>query len=532
MMGNELLFRAEDFAPREIARFFVETAADRAIIEQLKGRSSIVLQGSRGVGKSFLLKMAQYELDASFDSDSVLPVYLVFNKAGLLQSSDANQFKHWMLAKICNRIIRAAKQHGLIAAGSSVLSSLGSGADDEARGTRLEMLETAFEDSWRNAGSAVAVSEPIDPQDVKDSVEDLCSGVSLRRIVLLVDEAAHIFIPQQQRDFFTLMRDLRSPFLSVKAAVYPGVTAYGDSFQLTHDATMLSVDRQIFDEHYVPSMAEIVIKQAPELSEPIRRQGEVFAAIAFSASGNPRLLLKTLARSLPLTSTSASKTLREYYREAIWSEHSALGDRYSGHRQLVDWGRDFLERQVIPEQHRKNQQATETQLAIWVHRDVPASVKEALRLLCYSGILQEGGSGLRSTRSGTGQRYYLNCGCAVAIDGDPISYATRLRQTVSIKRWTEFGANNPVYRDIEGLDPETLSGAGSEVLDRLLTNSIETLDLTDFQKAKLRELDFRTVGSVLAATEQDFQTAKWVGPTRSRQMINAATAAVLEYLSG
>jgi hypothetical protein len=405
--AQDLFYRTEDIALDDIQSFFVETEADRRLVDACKGRASVVLQGSRGVGKSFILRVAQAELEKAFDADGVLPVYVTFNKAGLLQTADPLQFQRWMMAKLCSRIMRAVRQRGLVPQETSILPTLTpSGASASTVQAMLLDIERKFEDSWKQPGQQVDASDTLDPQLLKDAIEDLCAETKLRRVVLLVDEAAHVFIPDQQRHFFTLMRDLRSPYISVKAAVYPGVTSFGDSFQMSHDATLLSVDRDILDDGFVAAMREIVLKQDPELATQIRRYGEVFDALSFASTGNPRILLKTLARATPLNTQNAQRSIREYYRESIWAEHSALADRYIGHAALIDWGREFIEAHVIGELHDRNTRADgDASIALWIHRDAPASVKEALRLLCYSGILQEAGSGLRATRSGTGSRY-------------------------------------------------------------------------------------------------------------------------------
>lgn len=534
--AHELIFRTEDLSLDEVREYFVETTADRKLVNACKTKASVVLQGSRGVGKSFILKVAQAEMEDDFTRSGVLPVYVTFNKAGLIQSSDVDKFQHWMMAKICNRILRAARQRGIIEDGASALSGLAgaAGRDPEAVETRLAGLENAYEESWRSPGSAVEATG-IEPQRLIDVLEDLCESTRLRRVVLLVDEAAHVFIPEQQRQFFTLMRDLRSPYLSVKAAIYPGVTSFGDSFQMSHDATLHSVDRDILDPAYVSAMREIVQKQDPSLTPNIARQGEVFDALAFAATGNPRILLKTLSMSLPLNSNNAQRTVREYFRETIWSEHSALGDRYEGHRTLIDWGREFIENSVLPSLEDRNErnQDGDQSIALWIHRDAPAAVQEALRLLCYSGILQMGGTGLRATRSGTGSRYIVNVGCALSQSGsDLASHATKLRLNASIKRMVEFGANHSLYRGLDGFNLLALEDAEGSVLESQLQRPIADLDLTDFLRGKLNDLGFLTVGEVLNAEEGDFRTAYMVGPARSRQMMNAATTAVLEYISG
>ncbi|MFJ9211055.1 hypothetical protein [Streptomyces sp. NPDC102264] len=534
MSTNELHFRTEDLTLEDVGKYFVETDFDRQTIESLKSRKTVVLQGARGVGKSFLLKVAQKELNEDFIESKTLAVYVTFNKAGLLQTSDAARFKHWMLAKVCDRIIREARKQGLLQSQSSIFAMLSNGQSDEATASQLETLWKSLEDAWKSDSAPVEANSVIDPEMIKDAVEDLCDQAGVSRIVLLIDEAAHVFIPEQQRQFFTVMRDLRSPYLSVKAAVYPGVTYFGDSFQLSHDAELINVNRSILDPTYLSSMREIVTRQAPELETSISRHGAVFDALAFASSGNPRTLLKTVSATSPLTTNNAQRVMREYYRDTIWSEHTSLGERYIGHRDVIDWGRDFLQKHVIPMLRKKQRQTNESdkRIFLWIHRDAPAAVKEALRLLCYSGILHEAGSGLVATRGLTGTRYMLNVGTRTGPEADPVVTTNWLRGSISIKRMVEFGANHELYENIARLDVEKMDEERQEFVKSQLGRSVEDLDMTAFARGRLKQLGFDTVGKILAASEADFQQAKWIGPVRSRQMMNIATAAVMEYLSG
>jgi hypothetical protein len=534
-MSSELNFRTEDLTSDEIEKYFIETDADRHTIDTLKTKRTVVIQGARGVGKSFLLRVAQRELDDSFATEKILAVYATFNKAGLLKTADPDKFKHWMLAKICNRIIRSARKKGLIKSSSTIFSSLAHDDSDQATELRLQHLEQNLEDSWkRDDGDPIAdFDSQLDPQDITDAIEDMCHETGLRRIILLVDEAAHVFIPEQQRQFFTLMRDLRSPYLSIKAAVYPGVTYFGDSFQLSHDAELINVNRDILDPGYLESMRDMVIRQDPSLQSAIKRFDEAFDALAISASGNPRILLKTISSAAPFNTNNVQKVIREYYRDKIWSEHTDLGNRYTGHREVIDWGRNFITEIVIPhlDQSRKGDGA-DPRIFIWIHRDAPAAVKEALRLLCYSGILHEAGTGLVATRGYIGTRYMLNIGTRTGRQQNPISFTTSLRPTISIKRMVEYGANHESYTPIARLNVDELGDGSNELLSKQLKKSVDALDLTHFARSSLKNLGFDTVGKILAASENDFQQARGIGPVRSRQMMNVATTAVLEYLSG
>ena len=315
-----------------------------------------------------------------------------------------------MTAKICNRIIRTATFAGLALPGGSAVSAIRGGG--ETTPSEMERIEEIFEDAWRGDQSGAHDGYQVPgPELLRDAVEDLCQHAGLKRVTLFVDEAAHVFIPQQQRQFFTLMRDLRSPYLSVKAAVYPGATSFGESFQPTHDATVHSVDRIVTEHRYASTMRQLVLRQDDSLERSISQYGEVFDTLAYAATGNPRILLKTVARSLPFNRRNAQETIREYYREEIWAEHSSLSDRYPGHSALIDWGRRFIESQVLPGLYARNQgRSSETSSYLWIHREAPQAVREALRLLCYSGILQEGVSGIRATRNEVGSRYMVNLG--------------------------------------------------------------------------------------------------------------------------
>jgi len=96
----------------------------------------------------------------------------------------------------------------------------------------------------------------------------------------------------------------------------------------------------------------------------------------------------------------------------------------------------------------------------------------------------------------------------------------------------EFGSNHRLYRALDGFNLATLDDAQGSVLALQLQRSVDELDLTQFLRNKLAELGFNTIGQVLNASESDFQSAYMVGQVRSRQMMNAAATAVLEYISG
>lgn len=535
---TELLFRTEDFTQDELANMFVETELDRKVVDALKARAPVVLVGSRGVGKSFLLKVAASELREDFEEDHVLPVYLSFVKSSLLATDDPAKLKAWMMSKIASAIVRSAKKFGLLEKPSAALTLLAGGRTSASVGTtKLESLVDKLESGWKDEHEAFDLSIVPSVEELKEAVSDLCDDLDIARIVVLVDEAAHIFVPEQQRTFFTLFRDLRSPRLNLKAAVYPGVTHYGDAFQPIHDAEFIVLDRDIWGVDYISNMKEMVERQAePRLLKTLRERGENFTILAYAASGNPRLLLKSITKSPALTSTEVNSAIREFYRDQIWSEHSQLASTYAGHRGLVDWGRKFIESTVLALLKLRNDVALssggKTALAFWVHRDAPKRAVQALRILQYTGVLKEHALGIKASRGEVGTRYVLNVGCVLAYESNPVQTGLAIVRASDPRRMIEFGGAHEAFHSLNFLSSDQESSSVSDALRRRLTRSVRELDLTEWQKDKLEELGLTKIRDVLSASDDKLQQAYYVGPTRARQMKNAAETSVLEYLSG
>lgn len=535
----EFLYRTEDMRREDLTRLFVATEQDRRIIDNLKLKVPTIVIGSRGVGKSFLLRMAEVELHDEFATNRVLPVYITFTRGTLIQTSNPDQFTKWMLARTCSAIVRKMQKVGLILPSTGVATLTGTSKASVASDmSSLESIAEQFENSWKNPGVHIATDDVPDVDAVKEAVEEICQEHELRCLALLFDEAAHILRPEQQRQFFTLFRDLRSPYITCNAAVYPGVTSYGDVFQPVHDATMMRIDRDVMSKTYISDMREIVEKQADStLARRITTNGQNFATLAYAAHGNPRLLLKTVALAPNMKTTEVNDVIRNYYRTEIWSEHTLLGEKYEGYRDLIDWGREFMETHVLPALKSKNddylKSDKKTTCFFWIHRNAPAAVKLALRLLSYTGIVCVHAEGMKATRKEIGSRYAANMGCLLALENAPTQAGFEVAQNLTIKRMTEFGSNHPAYGDLSSAMPDDIDEAlVNQALLEQLKKPVSALDITPWQRDKLISMELKTIGDVLRAPESKLQQAYYVGEVRSRQMKNAALAAVYEYLAG
>ena len=395
--------------------------------------------------------------------------------------------------------------------------------------------------STYRGSSTVPVDGLPDIEDVKEAIEAICKENLINRIYFFFDEAAHVFRPEQQRQFFSLFKDLRSPYITCNAAIYPGVTYFGDSFEPIHDCIYKIIERDIRDPEYLDYFKQIVLKQADKtLGQTIENQSDIFATLAFAGGGNPRMILKTIQDTGKFNSTNVDQVIKDFYRTKIWSEHTFLGDKYHGHKGLIDWGRDFIERVVIPtlqiyNDNRKSKGSNESSIYFWIHKDAPETVKEALRLLTYTGVIRKTDASIRATRAELGARFEVKYGCILSLFANPNGESKEFYQALSVKKYVEFGKSHVAYSGIS----ELASAIDNDDQFRLSVKSmlqkpINVLSmLSGWQISRLQNSGILTVEDLYNKSEDELIGQIYgVGPARARVIKNAVSAELLEYLSG
>jgi len=537
-MANFYL-RTESIKLDEILALSVLDKSDDEIIEALESPEPCLVEGSRGTGKSFLMRVSELKLEN--DSSKLLPVYISFNISSLINSSDPLQFYHWMLAKTLRALLNKLRKKGYTVSGFTAnLLSNDNNETSQTVDNQLKIIVKQFEKSYKH-NEVVDVDQLPDIEDVKEAIESICTDNDLSRIYFFFDEAAHVFRPEQQRQFFSLFKDLRSPYVTCNAAIYPGVTYFGDSFEPAHDCIYKRIDRDIRSKGYIPYFKRIVFNQADDsLKLAIEKQFSYFITIALASGGNPRVLLKSIQDLPKFNASSVNQLIKDFYRGQIWNEHTELGEKYKGHKLLIDWGRDFLEKSVIPaiqnyNETRQQNNIAESSIYFWIHKDSPETVKESLRLLNYTGIIRKIGSNIRATRSELGNRYEVKYGCIIALDGNPSNISKDFFSSLSIKKFPEFGKNHQSYESIRDLNIMIDDEDAFRVsLENMFNKPISVLTLlTEWQRQKLVDAGITTLRDLHDNTEVDLIEKIYnVGPVRSRIMKNAANAELLEYLSG
>ncbi|PGH21866.1 hypothetical protein RN96_01180 [Fusobacterium polymorphum] len=546
-----IIIRTEDIKLSEITKIYVETKSDRNIINNLKSNSQLLLIGSRGIGKTMLIKVAENELNSEYSTKKVLPVYLSFSKSMLVNNPfDNKNFQYWMYAKLLNEFRNAILEKGIITANSDPFKMLFK--HEKSKESNLDKFITVLENSWRNQkkiekteimeilGIDESNFKVVDDIDfIKEIIKNFCVKFSIEKVIFFFDEACHNFIPRQQREFFSMFRDLRSPYICCKAAVYPGISYYS-TLQLFHDVNSVVVERNINDENYINSMRDMVKCQIDDanLIKMLESQGQCFDSLIMCCDGNPRLLLKSIEQASEgfksFKKNNVSSTIKDFYRVQIWQEHTKLSSFYSGHKEMIDWGRIFIERDVLEETKNKNGKNVKKTIFFAIHKDAPESVKSSVRILEYSGIIRLHTEGTK-VRGEVYDRYQLNLGVVVASEGTTsvVERSKEIFDNLSIKIYTEYGKNSPAFNDInKSISLENASEDMFLVLNNILKKSLDTLDLTQHKKNVLKKIGIKTIEDILKSSEEDLQKADRIGPINSRKIYNVAYNAALEYISG
>ena len=535
---SEFYLRTESIKQTDILNLSVVNDADKIILNALKSNEPCLLEGSRGTGKSFLMRVAELELEA--EKSPCVTVFVPFNMSSLINTEDNLQFYHWMLAKTLKYLLNKLRKKGIVVSNltANLLSNDESNSDNEIQLSLKEIVKL-FEESYKG-NSPIDITALPDIEDVKEAIQVICEENLFDRVVFFFDEAAHVFRPEQQRQFFNLFKDLRSPYITCNAAIYPGVTHFGDSFELTHDCVYKKLERNITDSNYLQYFNDIVIKRSDEkLRLEIDKNRALFNTLALSSGGNPRMLLRTLHDINKFNTTNVNSVIKSFYRSQIWTEHTELGEKYNGHKGVIDWGRDFLEKTVIPrvEEYnnvRKEKGINESTIYFWIHKDSPEAVKESLRLLTYTGIIRKIDTSVRATRSELGSRFEIKYGCMVSLEANPHSESIEFYRNLTISKYPEFGKNHPSYSESNLILLSDDEQQYEKSLESLLSKSIDVLVLlTMWQREKLKEAGINTIEQLHNITEESLIEKIYnVGPTRARLMKNAAVAELLEYISG
>lgn len=526
--------RAEHLGKSRLLEWTATSEIDLATIAKLKGPGSKLLSGPRGSGKSTLLRCAYFGL---VDTESVLPAYINYSQSLALEPlfhSHANAlriFRQWLLLKIVFALRESAE-----------LKSLEVPEDfkklaESARNIiyELERGEEPFFDRMLSPTELVAI------------IEELLDTLHLGRCVLLMDDAAHAFSSEQQREFFEVFRQLKSRRLASKAAIYPGVTSYSHTFNVGHEAEVLEAWYRPDLPYFLPLMREIAEKRLPESMK--ERFGTNFSEyielLALASFGQPRgffimlaSVLEPLGTSKTITRSSVLRSISEY-ADYVIEVHKSISKRLRIYRNFIEFGQQ-LESTIVTRIKGYNATASQPTRStiVGIREPIPATMEKCLQFLEYAGLARKLASHSRGTRRY--ERYGIHYAVLIRENAFALGQRYRLADVSNAIRKSDqrfyFAAKYDLLISADKLDECKLAlppcqkcgteriaesqkfctACGAELTEaslykQLLQSPIQQLPLTQKKiEGILRHTKIRTVQDLLSDDTQSIKTVPYI----------------------
>lgn len=577
--------RTEDLTSEEIKDYGCIGEEETRILTLLKGPGCHLLEGSRGVGKSMLLRLAELELDEDFEVDKTVGVYVNFKTSVLLEndrfSNEYYSFKIWVMAKILQAFTNKMLRLGLIEGDTTLApyKRLLNVSDIKAYGRSLDekiiklqrLAVTKDKEERRKIEEEIGIEFADILNNVEvitDTIREVCEKINIKRVVFLFDEAAHTFIPEQQKIFFEMVKLLHGDIVSIKVAVYPGVTSYGGNFEYGQDAIPIPLER--YDMYTKTSRAkssrffrQLLQKRVgnSSIARKIFQRGEMLDLAVYLSNGNPRAFLhimSKLERDKEFSVRNVLLATADYVENELTVYHNELSKRLPKLANIVALGYDVLKHYIINEIKKKNAgkaPAFRKQTVFFtIEKESEYKIHRAMQLLCYSGLINKVGLVKIRARK-TAPRYAINLGLIASEKAFAQRFARKPGDAIKLiskDDYREFYATDQTFDELvkahkETLAPCTNCGRDREnpqhagcpycmqpypkdsILPSLLEEPINILPLPKYILGLITENGkFTTIKDVLFSTLEDLQTIHGIGFVRSRMIRNAAE----EHISG
>mgnify|MGYP003576008287 CR=1 FL=1 len=394
---NLFVEQAEYLEPEWFEAWTAEHPDEEAILRKLSQSGAKLVTGPRGSGKTTLLLKAYYRMLRDSHS-AALPVYVNFKsslKLEPLYKSNANAvywFNQWLLLKIYQGVLSTLAELSLAAPSTLRFSK----PDVDRLTGQLELGQTEL---------ASTSSMELDISSLEEEVHKVLEVVGKSRCVLLLDDAAHAFSAEQQRDFFDFFRQVKSRSISPKAAIYPGVTIYSSTFHVGHDAEEIDVWLKPQSSGYIPFlMAMLERRLPPEVFQTLTADMELLKLVCYASFGMPRALLNMIRNFYRDTSgeqaesyeivfnrPAALKAVKEVFDNTL-SVYRSLQVKLPLYAQFVVTGEQLYMRALESvKAYNKEKLVDRQSVTIAIQRPIPSELTKVLGFFQYSGLLMPRG---------------------------------------------------------------------------------------------------------------------------------------------
>lgn len=368
-------------------KWSTEHPEEEKIIQKLSQGGAKLIIGPRGCGKTTLMLKTFHKL-CEKSSAAALPIYVNFKTSLKLEpfyKKKANAvflFNQWLILKIYQGLYNTLETLKV-----EIEMQFPKRIVDEFT-SRLEI---------GNISSELEEFQISIPDLEKDVLKAL-SKLGRNRCVLLLDDAAHAFSPEQQRDFFDFFRRIKSRIIAPKAAIYPGVTMYSSTFHIGHDAELIDVWIKPDTHGYIEFMTDLLEKRLPiAVYEELLKNESLLNLVFYASFGIPRSLLNMVRNFYEeyednkYKYTFQRRTVLRIIKESIANTmqiYTSLGVKVPIYENFIKEGELLFNKMIsLIKEYNKNKGVENQSVTLALKSPIPQELSKVLGFFQYAGLI-------------------------------------------------------------------------------------------------------------------------------------------------
>ena len=477
-----LILAAEECPRDKFEEYHSFSTHDEVIIKKLSAHGPVLIRGGRGSGKSALMIEAYRRMR---DTDRVLPVYISLRYLPLLQSDGQEYIEHF-----------------------------------------CKLLSDAIQRELQEIGAPYEFGVARDQVALQLGLSKLSQDLGTR-IVLLLDDPAHIGREKPLEVFFDLFRTLSSSLTSCKASIYPGVTKFGIRFDVFNDSTVIDISRSDVAMHpeFFP---EVVRARYPKFAERTvfsdRFTPTQFANLLGRAvNGNMRgfiLALNRFSEKEKIGIPELNQCLLDMASDYFWPLMEEVAPKLGVYEALIDPAREVVE--ILVEQTTKPVRERSRAVAqdrVLVHRQIVSHLAKAFEILEYLGFVarREASRGLKS--GGRGPVYAVNlCNLLDSVPSKRLTLEMVEEWLGGTSEPAEFHTAGSAFQGVRL--PALPEEHGLAILDKPISvlgrSKAYPYGLTENIIDRLRGAGIETVGQLAMKTDSQLDQIDYIGTAKIR----------------
>lgn len=415
IQDNIFIEQAEYLDSTSFEQLSADHPEENIILKKLSQGGAKLISGPRGCGKTTLMLKCYFNLCSK--NASALPIYVNFKSSLKLEPLYRNRsdamywFNQWMLLKIYEGFIRTLEEIKFNITDEIVLNK-------NYIEKKLNKLEFGHIDNISDLEAA-----PLTIQSLEKNIMTVLEKTKRNRCILLLDDAAHAFSPEQQRDFFDFFRQVKSRIISPKAAIYPGVTSYSATFHVGHDAEEINAWIRPDSTHYLKFMKELLEKRLPnDVYANLSKNEDLLNIVCYSAFGVPRALLNMVRNfysqkeeniySINFRFRKINEEIKNSF-ENTYSLYKSLKYKLPIYENFVLAGDNIFNNIVDTiKEYNKNKLVNNQSVTIAIKKPINQELSKVIGFFQYSGLLMPKGEISRGEK-GVFELYVIHYGSIV-----------------------------------------------------------------------------------------------------------------------